>query len=88
MPSFRKRVLAGFERVADTYPGRRSVACFCHAGVINIYLTSLLGIRRTLPFPIDYVSLTRVLAARDGRRVVRSMNEVGHVRCLPTPDSG
>ena len=37
---------------------------------------------RPLAFPLDYVGITRVLAGRDGRRVVRTVNEIAHVADL------
>lgn len=83
--AFRRRVSDGLERVIASAPGRRTVVCFCHAGVVNAYATTLLGIERPLPFPIDYVSVTRILASREGRRVVCSLNETGHTRRLPRP---
>ena len=38
--------------------------------------------------PLDYTGITRVLAARDGRRVVRSVNETGHVADLLVMPTG
>lgn len=84
---FRKRVADGLGRVTDAHPGRSTVVCFCHGGVINAYVSTVLGIERPLPFPIDYVSITRILVSRDGRRVVRSINEDGHARALPRPEA-
>ena len=54
----------------------------CHAGVINAYLGHVLGIDAGLAFPIDYTSISRVLAGRDGRRTVFSVNETQHVSDL------
>jgi probable phosphoglycerate mutase len=59
-----------------------------HAGVINTWLAHLLGIARPLPFPLDYAGITRVLAARDGRRSVRTVNEIAHVADLLPPVAG
>jgi 2,3-bisphosphoglycerate-dependent phosphoglycerate mutase len=80
--ALRARVTAALERLAQGYPGRQSVAVFCHAGVINAALSAYLGIARALPFAIDYCGVSRLLAARDGRRPVVSVNETGHVRSL------
>jgi hypothetical protein len=49
-----------------------------HAGVVNTWLAQLLGLDRPLVFPLDYTGITRVLAGRDGRRVVRTVNEIAH----------
>ncbi|MDN5749504.1 MAG: hypothetical protein L0H64_13475 [Pseudonocardia sp.] len=56
--------------------------------MVNAWLAHLLGIDRPLAFPLDYTGLTRVLAGRDGRRVVRSVNEITHVSDLLTPTGG
>jgi hypothetical protein len=50
--------------------------------VINIYLAHVLGITLSLPFPLDYTGVTRIVAGRDGLRKVRTVNEVAHVRDL------
>ena len=55
---------------------------FTHAGACNAYLGHLLGQTRTIWFAPAYCSLSRVGAARDGRRGVVSLNETGHVRDL------
>jgi probable phosphoglycerate mutase len=47
--------------------------------VINIHLQDLLGTAMPLTFPIDYVSVTRILFSRSGRRTVASVNETQHV---------
>ena len=39
-------------------------------------------------FPLDYAGITRVLAARDGRRSVRTVNEIAHVADLLAPVAG
>lgn len=53
--------------------------------MVNAWLAHLLDIDRPLAFPLDYTGLTRVLAGRDGRRVVRSVNEITHVSDLLAP---
>jgi len=83
---FRDRVVVAIDGVAGAHPGRRSVVIVCHGGVINAYLAHVLGIPRGMPFPLDYVSVSRVLASRDGRRRVVSVNELQHVRDVVAPD--
>ncbi len=80
--AFAERVDAAFEGIVAEHPGRETVAVFAHAGTINIWLARLLGLDRPLAFPLDYTGITRVLAARDGRRRVRSVNETAHVADL------
>jgi probable phosphoglycerate mutase len=82
LPAFRGRVVGALERIMTAHSGRDAVVVFCHSGVINAALSGYLGIDRALPFPIDYTSISRVLAARSGRRAVSSVNETGHVRAL------
>ena len=79
--AFRTRVVEAVERVVARHPGGRAVL-FTHAGACNAYLGSLLGQTRTIWFAPAYCSLSRVGAARDGRRGVVSLNETGHVRDL------
>lgn len=80
--AFRTRVVAVVERVVDMHPGRVSAVLVAHAGVINAYLAHVLGIERPLPFVADYAGISRVIARRDGRRTVRSVNETAHVADL------
>jgi 2,3-bisphosphoglycerate-dependent phosphoglycerate mutase len=82
LAAFRARVISALERIADAHPGRRTVAVFCHAGVMNAALSGYLEIARGLPFAMDYCGVSRILAGRDGRRSVLSVNETGHVRSL------
>jgi 2,3-bisphosphoglycerate-dependent phosphoglycerate mutase len=80
--AFAERVAAAFEGIVAEHPGRETVAVFAHAGTINVWLARLLGLDRPLTFPLDYTGISRVLASRDGRRRVRSVNETGHVADL------
>ncbi len=79
--AFRARVVAAVEQVAARHPGGRAVL-FTHAGACNAYLGHVLGQARTIWFAPAYCSISRVGAARDGRRGVVSLNETGHVRDL------
>lgn len=56
-----------------------TVAVFSHGGVINVILHQILGTRRLLSFPIDYVSVTRLLYSRSGRAGVVAVNGTEHV---------
>jgi probable phosphoglycerate mutase len=79
--AFRARVVAAVEAVAARHPGGRAVL-FTHAGACNAYLGHVLGQQRAIWFAPAYCSVSRVGAARDGRRGVVSLNETGHVRDL------
>jgi probable phosphoglycerate mutase len=78
---FRARVVEAVERIVARHPGGRAVL-FTHAGAINAAAGHVLDQQRTIWFPPAYCSLTRIGAARDGRRGVTSLNETGHVRDL------
>ena len=79
--AFRQRVVAAVERIVARHPGGRAVL-FSHAGAINAAAGHVLAQQRTIWFPPAYCSLTRIGAARDGRRGITSLNETGHVRDL------
>lgn len=79
--AFRAQVVAAVEAVVARHPGGRAVL-FTHAGACNAYLGHVLGQDRAIWFAPAYCSLSRVGAARDGRRGVVSLNETGHVRDL------
>ena len=79
--AFRRRVVEAVERIVARHPGGRAVL-FSHAGAINAAAGHVLQQERTIWFPPAYCSLTRIGAARDGRRGITSLNETGHVRDL------
>ena len=79
--AFRARVVQAVEQIVAAHPGGRAVL-FTHAGTCNAYLGHVLGQARTIWFAPAYCSVSRVGAARDGRRGVVSLNETGHVRDL------
>lgn len=79
--AFRTRVVEAVERIVTRHPGGRAVL-FSHAGAINAAAGHVLSQERTIWFPPAYCSITRIGAARDGRRGMTSLNETGHVRDL------
>jgi broad specificity phosphatase PhoE len=81
--AFRDRVVSAVEAIAERHPGGRAVL-FTHSGSINAYCGHVTGQARPLWFAPAYASLSRIGAARDGRRGVVSLNETGHVRDLLT----
>jgi probable phosphoglycerate mutase len=80
--AFRDRVVAGVEGVVAAHGGRETAVVIAHAGVVNVYLAHVLEIPRPLSFPLDYAGITRIIAGRDGRRAVRTVNEIAHVADL------
>jgi broad specificity phosphatase PhoE len=79
--AFRARVVEAVERIVARHPGGRAVL-FSHAGAINAAAGSVLGQDKTIWFAPAYCSITRIGAARGGRRGIVSLNETGHVRDL------
>jgi broad specificity phosphatase PhoE len=77
--AFRARVQAAVDHVAATAEHEDTVAVFSHGGVINVVLHEILGTRRILSFPIDYVSVTRLLFSRSGQASVVTVNSTEHV---------
>jgi probable phosphoglycerate mutase len=58
----------------------------CHGGVINAYLTHILGIEDPSGFFYpNYTSIHRVAAARSGERSVLTINETAHLRGTGLP---
>ncbi len=76
---FRGRVTAALAEVVSVADHDDTVAVFSHGGVINVILHELLGTKRLLSFPIDYVSITRLLYARSGFGTVAAVNSTEHV---------
>lgn len=79
--AFRSRVVEAVERIVAAHPGGRAVL-FTHAGTVNAYAGHVLSQQRTIWFGPAYCSITRIAAARGGRRGMVSVNETGHVRDL------
>ena len=76
--TFRSAVVDAIESVVTAHPGG-TVALVTHAGVINAYLGAHLGVDDRLIFStLDYASVTRVIANRDGVRTISALNERAH----------
>ncbi|HVW32693.1 MAG TPA: histidine phosphatase family protein [Acidimicrobiia bacterium] len=76
--TFRATVVGAVDGIVLRHPGE-TVAVVSHAGVINAYLGARLGIARPLIWAaLDYGSVTRVLANRDGARTIAALNELPH----------
>jgi len=78
---FTERVSRGFQHIIDTNKSKR-VAVFCHGMVTSIFLRTILNFDDPLSLTPDYCGITRVQAASNGVRSVRSINETHHVRDL------
>jgi broad specificity phosphatase PhoE len=77
----RHRVVMAIEGIIATNPGSTIVVA-CHGGVINSYVGSVLKIAdEDMWFRPNHASVHRVVAHGD-RRVVRSLNEVHHLRSV------
>ena len=79
--AFRDRITAALDAVVAGNRGR-TVAVFCHAMVVGVYLQTLLGLNDPFAVMADYCGITRVAASSSGIRSVRSFNETGHLRDL------
>ncbi len=78
--TFRDIVYKAVERLIDANPSKR-IAAVCHGGVINAYLSKILGIEDSKGFFYpNYTSIHRVMAARSGERTVLTLNETAHLR--------
>ena len=83
---FRAGVVRTVEDLIEANPGCK-VAAVAHGGVINAYVAHVLQAPSPGIFEPAYTSITRVLASRDGHRMMKSMNEAAHVRGLLPPGS-
>lgn len=80
---FERRVADVFADVIGAHASA-VVAVVCHSGVINSFLGTVLQRPRGMFFQPDYTAVSRVAAARGGRRQVLSLNETGHL--IPAPE--
>jgi probable phosphoglycerate mutase len=83
---FRAGVVRTVEDIIAANPGRK-VAAVAHGGVINAYVAHVLQTPIAGVFEPAYTSITRILAASRGERMVKSMNEASHVKGLLPPGS-
>jgi 2,3-bisphosphoglycerate-dependent phosphoglycerate mutase len=87
---FRARVVSAVERLIDGHSGHR-IAIVCHGGVINGYLSHILGLNETENgfqqgfFYPNYTSIHRIAAARSGERSIVTINETSHLRLTGLP---
>ena len=79
--AFTERVSRGFQHIIDTNKSKK-VAVYCHGMVTSIFLRTILRFEDPLSLTPDYCGISRVRAASNGIRTVRSINETHHVRDL------
>ncbi len=83
---FEARVLDSIEMIIDDHRGQK-VAVVCHGGIINGYLSHVLGLgefARGFFYP-NYTSINRVAAASSGERSIVTINETSHLRGTGLP---
>lgn len=74
---FRERVFQGLDRAIEESIGMR-IAVVCHGGVINAFLSKVLGSNFDHLVPVHHTSIS-VMRAADTRRVILSINDYSHV---------
>jgi 2,3-bisphosphoglycerate-dependent phosphoglycerate mutase len=83
---FRARTVGAIEQLIDAHSGDR-IAVVCHGGVINGYLSHILGLdhgQNGFFYP-NYTSIHRIAAARSGERSIVTINETSHLRLTGLP---
>lgn len=83
---FKARMLDAIETIISDHRGDR-VAIVCHGGIINGYLSHVLGlgdVTRGFFYP-NYTSINRVAAASSGERSIVTVNETSHLRGTGLP---
>jgi probable phosphoglycerate mutase len=75
--TIRERMRTAMDAIVAAHPGAR-VAIFSHAGAINAYVASLLGLRSDFFFPAGNTGITTV-RARGERRLLVSLNDIAHL---------
>ena len=79
LSAFQKTVVDTLEGIVQRHASK-SVAVFCHGGVINVWTSHVIGMPPRLFFEPDYGSVHRYLCASSGQRNVHSLNERCHLR--------
>ncbi len=75
---FKKRIINAIETIVAKNVGER-VAVVCHGGVINAYCGHIIGARYDMFFRPAHSSVN-IVAVGGGRRIVRSLNDIHHLR--------
>jgi probable phosphoglycerate mutase len=78
---FYKRVLGAFDSIIEAHRSE-CVVVVCHGGVINYYISHILGMPSTQFFYPHYTSIHRIKAVSGGRRSLVALNETAHLHAL------
>lgn len=84
--TWREGIVAEFEAIIDANRGRR-IAAVCHGGVINAYVSHVVGIDSAQFFEPFYTGANRIMAASSGERTVVTINESHWLRELGGPNA-
>jgi len=76
--AFQRTVVETLEAIVVAHPGK-TVAVFCHGGVVNVWTAHVLGMAPRLFFEPVYASVHRYLCASTGQRNIVSLNERHHL---------
>ncbi|MGH6957663.1 MAG: histidine phosphatase family protein [Caulobacteraceae bacterium] len=82
--AFHAMVVECLEAVVQANSGK-TVAVFCHGGVINVWTAHVLGMEPRLFFEPGYASLHRYMCARTGQRNLVALNDMAHLAGQPAP---
>jgi probable phosphoglycerate mutase len=82
--AWRDELVPVIEAIIEANRGR-VVAAVCHGGVINAYISHVLGVGSPMVFEPYYTAINRVMAAGSGERSLRTVNESPWMRSLPKP---
>jgi broad specificity phosphatase PhoE len=75
---FRARVREAHDQLAARHAGQR-IAVVSHGGVINVYAAVMLGLERDFFMPIRNTAIS-IVRVQGERRMLVSLNDVGHLR--------
>lgn len=78
--AFKRRIVAALDKIIEENHGQR-IAVACHGGVINAYLSHLLGSAYDHLVSVHHTSITVVRAA-DTRRELLTINDYSHVMAV------
>ena len=81
---FEERVMESLEGIVNRHSGQ-TVVVTCHGGVINLYLSRVLGLPESRFFYPNYTSIHRIAASSKGHRSILSVNETSHLRGTGLP---
>ncbi len=76
----RARMHEALGAIVAAHPGTR-IAAVSHAGAINAYIASLLGLTSDFFFPAGNTSIS-IVRARDDRRLLVTVNDIAHLEAL------